>query len=54
MRPSTSAGLIGPAITSTLALTTIGCDKYLRFVWPVLAAIFVVICGFLGVAAAVS
>jgi uncharacterized ion transporter superfamily protein YfcC len=41
-------------IMGGLALATIGCVKYFRFVWPFLAAVFVVICGFLGIAAGVS
>ena len=39
-------------IMGGLALSKIGYDRYVRFVWPFLAAIFVVICAFLGIAAA--
>jgi uncharacterized ion transporter superfamily protein YfcC len=35
-----------------LALSKVGYDKYLRFVWPYLLAVFVVICAFLGISAA--
>jgi uncharacterized ion transporter superfamily protein YfcC len=41
-------------IMGGLALSKIGYDKYLRFVWPFLAAVFFVVCGFVGIAAAVS
>ncbi|MFE1557732.1 YfcC family protein [Streptomyces sp. NPDC058734] len=36
-----------------VALAKVGYDKYLRFVWPLLAILFVLICGFLAVGAAV-
>jgi uncharacterized ion transporter superfamily protein YfcC len=39
-------------IMGGLALSKVGYDKYLRFVWPFLAAVFVVICAFLGISAA--
>jgi uncharacterized ion transporter superfamily protein YfcC len=39
-------------IMGGLALSKVGYDKYLRFVWPFLAVVFVVICAFLGIAAA--
>ena len=41
-------------IMGGLALSKVGYDKYLRFVWPFLAAVFVVVCGLVGIAAAVS
>jgi uncharacterized ion transporter superfamily protein YfcC len=39
-------------IMGGLALSKVGYDKYLRFVWPFLAAVFVVVCAFLGIAGA--
>ncbi len=39
-------------IMGGLALSKVGYDKYLRFVWPYLLAVFIVICAFLGIAAA--
>jgi len=39
-------------IMGGLALSKVGYDKYLRFVWPFLAVVFVVVCAFLGIAAA--
>jgi uncharacterized ion transporter superfamily protein YfcC len=39
-------------IMGGLALSKVGYDKYLRFVWPYLLAVFVVVCAFLGIAAA--
>jgi uncharacterized ion transporter superfamily protein YfcC len=39
-------------IMGGLALSKIGYDKYLRFVWPFLIAVFVVVCAFLGISAA--
>jgi uncharacterized ion transporter superfamily protein YfcC len=41
-------------IMGGLALSKIGYDKYLRFVWPFLGAVFIVVCGLVGIAAAVS
>jgi len=41
-------------IMGGLALSKVGYDRYLRFVWPYLIAVFVVVCGFVGIAAAVS
>jgi len=41
-------------IMGGLALSKVGYDKYLRFVWPFLAVVFVVVCAFLGIAAATS
>jgi uncharacterized ion transporter superfamily protein YfcC len=37
-----------------LALSKVGYDRYLRFVWPFLILVFVVCCAFIGIAAAVS
>src|SRR3954453_207922 len=39
-------------IMGGLALSKIGYDRYLRFVWPFLLAVFVVCCSFIGIAAA--
>ncbi|HZC74482.1 MAG TPA: hypothetical protein VE220_00790, partial [Gaiellaceae bacterium] len=39
-------------IMGGLALSKVGYDKYLRFVWPFLIVVFVVVCAFLGIAAA--
>ncbi|MEV7419788.1 Na+/H+ antiporter NhaC family protein [Streptomyces sp. NPDC089919] len=36
-----------------VALAKVGYDKYLRFVWPLLAILFVLICGFVALGAAV-
>jgi uncharacterized ion transporter superfamily protein YfcC len=41
-------------IMGGLALSKVGYDRYLRFVWPFLLAVFVISCIFIGVAAAVS
>jgi uncharacterized ion transporter superfamily protein YfcC len=41
-------------IMGGLALTKVGYDRYLKFVWPYLLAVFVVINAFLGIAAATS
>jgi uncharacterized ion transporter superfamily protein YfcC len=41
-------------IMGGLALSKVGYDKYLKFVWPFVAAVFVVICAFLGIAAAAT
>ncbi|MFI6938824.1 YfcC family protein [Streptomyces sp. NPDC050418] len=37
-----------------VALAKVGYDKYLRFVWPLLVILFVLICGFLALGAAVT
>ncbi|MET7741365.1 YfcC family protein [Streptomyces sp. NPDC005385] len=37
-----------------VALAKVGYDKYLRFVWPLLAILFLLICGFLAAGAAMS
>jgi uncharacterized ion transporter superfamily protein YfcC len=41
-------------IMGGLALSKVGYDRYLKFVWPFLLAVFVVVCAFLGIAAATS
>jgi len=38
-------------IMGGLALSKVGYDRYLRFVWPFLLAVFVVCCAFIGIAA---
>src|SRR5436190_9229976 len=41
-------------IMGGLALSKVGYDRYLRFVWPYLIVVFVVCCAFLGISAATS
>jgi uncharacterized ion transporter superfamily protein YfcC len=41
-------------IMGGLALSKVGYDRYLKFVWPFLVLVFVVVCAFLGIAAAVD
>jgi uncharacterized ion transporter superfamily protein YfcC len=41
-------------IMGGLALSKIGYDRYLRFVWPYLIAVFIVCCVFIGIAGATS
>jgi uncharacterized ion transporter superfamily protein YfcC len=41
-------------IMGGLALSKVGYDKYLRFVWPFLVVVFVVVCAFLGISAATA
>jgi uncharacterized ion transporter superfamily protein YfcC len=41
-------------IMGGLALSKVGYDRYLRFVWPFLVAVFLVVCIFLGISAATS
>jgi uncharacterized ion transporter superfamily protein YfcC len=41
-------------IMGGLALSKVGYDRYLKFVWPYLIAVFVVVCAFVGIAAATS
>jgi uncharacterized ion transporter superfamily protein YfcC len=41
-------------IMGGLALSKVGYDKYLRFVWPYLLAVFVVCCIFIGIAGAIG
>jgi uncharacterized ion transporter superfamily protein YfcC len=37
-----------------LALSKVGYDRYLRFVWPFAAAAFLVACAFVGAAAVLT
>ena len=39
-------------IMGGLTLSKVGYDRYLKFVWPYLLAVFVVVCAFVGIAAA--
>ncbi len=41
-------------IMGGLALSKVGYDRYLKFVWPFLIIVFVVVCAFVGIAAATS
>ncbi len=41
-------------VVGGLAIAGVGIDKYLRFVGPLVVAYFVIICGVLGIAAAVG
>jgi uncharacterized ion transporter superfamily protein YfcC len=41
-------------IMGGLALSKVGYDRYLKFVWPFLVLVFIVVCAFLGIAAAVG
>jgi len=41
-------------IMGGLALSKVGYNSYLKFVWPFLAVVFVVCCAFVGISAAVS
>jgi uncharacterized ion transporter superfamily protein YfcC len=41
-------------IMGGLALSKVGYDRYLKFVWPFLAVVFVVCCAFIGISAAAS
>jgi uncharacterized ion transporter superfamily protein YfcC len=41
-------------IMGGLALSKVGYNRYVKFVWPYLAAVFVVVCAFLGISAATS
>jgi uncharacterized ion transporter superfamily protein YfcC len=41
-------------IMGGLALSKVGYDRYLKFVWPFLVAVFVVVCAFIGISAAVA
>ena len=54
-RASGFVNLVAPTsavIMGGLALSKVGYDKYLRFVWPYLLAVFIVVCAFLGISAA--
>src|SRR6516164_5163198 len=41
-------------IMGGLALSKVGYDRYLKFVWPYLVAVFVVVCAFVGISAAIG
>jgi uncharacterized ion transporter superfamily protein YfcC len=41
-------------IMGGLALSKVGYNRYLKFVWPFVAAVFVICCAFVGIAAATS
>ena len=41
-------------IRGGLALSKVGYNRYLKFVWPYLAAVFLICCAFVGIAAATS
>src|SRR5213078_3921755 len=41
-------------IMGGLALSKVGYNRYVKLVWPYLAAVFVVVCAFLGISAATS
>jgi uncharacterized ion transporter superfamily protein YfcC len=41
-------------VVGGLAIAKVGYDKYLRFIWPLLVAYFVVVCVVVGIAAAVG
>jgi uncharacterized ion transporter superfamily protein YfcC len=41
-------------IMGGLALSKVGYDRYLKFVWPYLAVVFVVVCTFVGISAAIG
>jgi len=41
-------------IMGGLALSKVGYDRYLKFVWPFIIVVFVVVCAFVGIAAATS
>ena len=41
-------------IMGGLALSKVGYDRYLKFVWPFLVVVFVVCCAFVGIAAALA
>ena len=40
-------------IMGGLALSKVGYDRYVRFVWPFLLIVFLVCCAFIGISAAV-
>jgi uncharacterized ion transporter superfamily protein YfcC len=54
----TASGLVNlltptsAVIMGGLALSKVGYDRYLKFVWPYLVAVFVIVCAFVGIAAA--
>ena len=41
-------------IMGGLALSKVGYDRYLKFVWPYIVAVFIICCAFIGIAAAAS
>ena len=41
-------------IMGGLALSRVGYDRYLKFIWPFLLAVFLVCCAFVGISAATS
>ena len=41
-------------IMGGLALSKVGYDRYLKFVWPYLVAVFIICCIFIGIAGATS
>ena len=41
-------------IMGGLALSKVGYDRYLKFVWPYILAVFVICCAFIGISAAVG
>ena len=49
-----AAILLSAVIMGGLTLAKVGYDKYIRFILPYLAVMFVLICGFLAVGAAIS
>jgi len=56
-RASGFVNLVAPTsavIMGGLALSKIGYNRYLQFVWPFLVAVFVVCCAFVGISAAVG
>jgi len=56
----TASGLVNivtptsAVIMGGLALSKVGYDRYLKFVWPFVLAVFVIICAFVGIGAALS
>jgi uncharacterized ion transporter superfamily protein YfcC len=56
----TASGLVNlvtptsAVIMGGLALSKVGYDKYIRFVWPYALAVLVIVCAFVGISAAVS
>ena len=56
----TASGLVNlvtptsAVIMGGLALSKVGYDRYIRFVWPFALAVFVVVCVFVGISASIS
>jgi uncharacterized ion transporter superfamily protein YfcC len=54
----TASGLVNlitptsAVIMGGLALSKVGYDRYLKFVWPYALAVFVICCAFIGISAA--